>query len=197
MASEHNVRVSRKSDVLTQEDTCMSDLIAIVYPSEQKAEEVRQRLFQLQKEYLIKISDAVIAVKTEAGPVKLNQLVNTTAMGAASGSFWGLLIGILFLNPIIGVALGAASGALGGALSDYGINDAFMKELSATIKPGNAALFVLIQQMTADKVLKEIKDAGGTVLKTSLDDSKEQLLREALAKAAIEEPPKGDSVRAS
>jgi uncharacterized membrane protein len=197
MASEHNVRVSRKSDVLTQEDTCMSDLIAIVYPSEQKAEEVRQRLFQLQKEYLIKISDAVIAVKTEAGPVKLNQLVNTTAMGAASGSFWGLLIGILFLNPIIGVALGAASGALGGALSDYGINDAFMKELSATIKPGNAALFVLIQQMTADKVLKEIKDAGGTVLKTSLDDSKEQTLREALAKAAIEEPPKGDSVRAS
>jgi uncharacterized membrane protein len=93
--------------------------------------------------------------------------------------------------------LGAASGALGGALSDYGINDAFMKELSATIKPGNAALFVLIQQMTADKVLKEIKDAGGTVLKTSLDDSKEQTLREALAKAAIEEPPKGDSVRAS
>jgi uncharacterized membrane protein len=175
----------------------MSDLVAIVYPSEQKAEEVRQRLFQLQKEYLIKISDAVIAVKTEAGPVKLNQLVNTTAIGAASGSFWGLFIGLLFLNPIIGVALGAASGALGGALSDYGINDAFMKELSASIKPGNAALFVLIQQMTADKVLKEIKDAGGVVLKTSLDDSKEQMLREALAKAAVEEPPKGDSARAS
>ena len=175
----------------------MSDLVAIVYPSEQKAEEVRQRLFQLQKEYLIKISDAVIAVKTEAGPVKLNQLVNTTAIGAASGSFWGLLIGLLFLNPIIGVALGAASGALGGALSDYGINDAFMKELSASIKPGNAALFVLIQQMTADKVLREIKDAGGIVLKTSLDDSKEQMLREALAKAAVEEPPKGDSVFAA
>ena len=122
----------------------MSDLIAIVYPSEAKAEEVRQRLFKLQKEYLIKLSDAVIAVKTEAGPVKLNQLVNTTAAGAASGSFWGLLIGVLFLNPILGVALGAASGALGGALADYGINDAFMKELSANLQPGKAALFVLI-----------------------------------------------------
>lgn len=165
----------------------MSDLVAIVYPSEAKAEEVRQRLFKLQKEYLIKLSDAVIAVKTEAGPVKLNQLVNTTAAGAASGSFWGLLIGVLFLNPIIGVALGAASGALGGALSDYGINDAFMKELSATLKPGNAALFVLIQEMTPDKVLKEIQDAGGIVLKTSLDDSKEKLLRDALAKASATE----------
>jgi uncharacterized membrane protein len=161
----------------------MSDLIAIVYPSEAVAEDVRQRLLNMQKEYLIKISDAVIAVKTEAGPVKLNQLVNTTAMGAASGSFWGLLIGVLFLNPIIGVALGAASGALGGALTDYGINDAFMKELSENLKPGSAALFVLIKEMTADKVLKGIQDAGGTVLKTSLDDSKETALREALAKA--------------
>lgn len=31
----------------------MSDLVAIVYPSESKAEEVRQRLLKLQKEYLI------------------------------------------------------------------------------------------------------------------------------------------------
>ena len=166
----------------------MSDLVAIVYPSEAKAEEVRQRLFKLQKEYLIKFTDAVIAVKTEEGPVRLNQLVNTTAAGAATGSLWGLLIGVLFLNPLIGVALGAASGALGGALTDYGINDLFMKELTATLKPGNAALFVLIQEMTADKVLREIQNAGGTVLKTSLDDSKEELLREALAKAAAAEP---------
>jgi uncharacterized membrane protein len=165
----------------------MSDLIAIIYPTEAKAEEVRQRLFKLQKEYLITLSDAVIAVKTEAGPVKLNQLVNTTAIGAASGSFWGLLIGLIFLNPLLGVALGAASGALGGALSDYGIDDAFMKKLSETLQPGNAALFVLVKNMTPDKVLREIQDAGGTVLKTSLDDSKEQKLRDALAKAGAEQ----------
>ncbi|MGY4504029.1 putative membrane protein [Bradyrhizobium sp. GM24.11] len=165
----------------------MSDLVAIVYPSEDKAEDVRQRLLKLQKEYLITISDAVIAVKAESGTIKLNQLVNTTVTGAMSGSFWGLLIGVLFLNPIVGVALGAASGALGGALSDFGINDAFMKELSASIQPGNAALFVLVKNMTADKVLKEIKDAGGVVLKTSLDETKEKVLRDALA-GAVETP---------
>lgn len=161
----------------------MSDLVAIVYPSEATAEDVRQRLIKLQKEYLISINDAVIAVKTDSGDIKLNQLVNTTAMGAISGSFWGLLVGVLFLNPIIGVAVGAASGALGGALTDFGINDAFMKELSATLKPGNAALFVLIKNMTADKVLKEIQDTGGVVLKTSLDETKEKVLRDALASA--------------
>jgi len=63
---------------------------------------------------------------------------------------------VLFLNPIVGVALGAASGALGGALTDFGIDDAFMKGLATSIQPGNAALFVLVKSMTADKVLMEI-----------------------------------------
>lgn len=162
----------------------MSDLIAIVYPSEAKAEEVRQRLLELQKEYLIQVGDAVIATKTKEGKVKLNQLVNTTFAGAASGSFWGLLIGVLFLNPLLGVAVGAASGALGGALTDVGINDNFIKELADSLQEDSAALFVLVRQMTADKILKEISPYGGTVLKTSLDETKEQVLRDALAKAA-------------
>jgi uncharacterized membrane protein len=102
-------------------------------------------------------------------------------VGAASGSFWGLLIGIIFLNPILGVALGAASGAISGALSDYGVNDKFMKDLSESLKPGNAALFLLIRKVTGDKVLAAVKGTGGTVLKTSLDDGKEKALRDALA----------------
>lgn len=159
----------------------MSDLIVIVYPSEEKAEEVRNRLLQLQKEYLIQINDAVIATRNEAGRVKLNQIVNTTAAGAVSGSFWGLLIGVLFLNPLVGAAAGAAAGALGGALTDVGIEDKFMKSLTESIQPGNAALFVLVRQMTADKVLASIKEFGGVVLKTSLDETKEQVLRDALA----------------
>jgi uncharacterized membrane protein len=166
----------------------MSDLVAIVYPSEAKAEEVRQRILKLQREYLITIGDAVIAVKTENDSIKLNQLVNTTASGAAAGSFWGLLVGLLFMNPLIGVAVGAASGAIGGALTDFGINDHFMKELTASVKPGDAVLFVLIKHMTADKVLNEIKDAGGVVLKTSLDEKKEQILRDTLAKATEGKP---------
>jgi len=36
-----------------KEGSPMSDLVAIIYPSEEKAEEVRGRLLKLQKEYLI------------------------------------------------------------------------------------------------------------------------------------------------
>ncbi len=161
----------------------MSDLVAIVYPSEAKAEEVRQKILKLQSEYLIAIHDAVIAVKAGES-VKLNQLVNTTMTGVTAGGFWGLLLGLVFLNPLLGVALGAGAGALGGALTDFGIRDQFMKDLTANVKSGDAVLFLLIQSMTADKVLSEIKDAGGTVLKTSLDEKKEQYLRDTLATAA-------------
>jgi uncharacterized membrane protein len=167
----------------------MSDLVVIVYPSEAKAEEMRQKILQLQKEYLIELGDAVVATKTPDGHVKLNQLLSTTAVGAVSGSLWGVLIGAIFLMPIVGAALGAASGALSGALTDFGINDNFMKDLAASIQPGSAALFLLIRKMTADKVLDAIKGSGGVILKTSLDHSKEQALREAVAAVQAQSPP--------
>lgn len=169
----------------------MSDLVVIVYPTEARAEEMRQKIIGLQKEYLIEIGDAAIAVMQEGGKIKLNQLLNTTALGAVSGSFWGLLIGAIFLMPVFGAAIGAASGALGGALTDYGVNDGFMKELSASLQPGNAALFVLVNKMTGDKVLEAIRGTGGTVLKTSLDHSREQALRDALADAHRVNPDPG------
>jgi uncharacterized membrane protein len=113
--------------------------------------------------------------------VKLNQLLNTTAAGAATGGLWGLLIGMVFLNPLLGGALGAASGAISGALADYGVNDDFMKKLSESVQPENAALFLLVRKVTGEKVLEALKGTGGTVLQTSLDDSKEKALRDALA----------------
>jgi uncharacterized membrane protein len=171
----------------------MSDLVVIVYPTEARAEEMRQKIIGLQKEYLIEIGDAAIAVMHEGGKVKLNQLLNTTALGAVSGSFWGLLIGAIFLMPVFGAALGAASGALGGALTDYGVNDDFMKELSSSLQPGNAALFVLVNKMTTDKVLEALRGTGGTVLKTSLDRTQEQKLRDALADAHGALPPAADA----
>ncbi len=162
----------------------MADLIAVIFPSEATAEDVRNKVLSLQKDYLIEIGDAVIATKTEAGHVKLNQLMSTTAAGAEGGSFWGLLIGVLFMNPLLGVAVGAGSGALAGALTDIGVNDKFMKGVAAeNLQPGQAVLFVLVRKVTGDKVLDALRGVGGTILQTSLDHTREERLREALAEA--------------
>jgi len=161
----------------------MSDLVVIEFPSEEKAEEVRQKLLGLQKDYLIELGDAVIAVKQPNGHIKLNQLFSTTAVGAASGALWGTLIGFIFLMPLAGAAIGAASGALSGKLTDFGINDDFMREAAASLQSGNAALFLLIKKMTTDKVLEDLKGVGGKVLRTSFDNEKEAELQKALADA--------------
>ena len=169
----------------------MSDLVVIAFPTEAKAEEVRQKLLTMQKDYLIELGDAVVAVKDSNGNIKLNQLINTTAAGAVTGTFWGGLIGLIFLMPLVGAALGAASGTLSGYLTDVGIDDKWMKETAAAIQPGTAALFVLVRKVTADKVLERLKGEGGTVLKTSLDHTKEAALQAALAevKAAVAASP--------
>jgi uncharacterized membrane protein len=166
----------------------MSDLVVIAFPTEAKAEEVRQKLLAMQKEYLIELDDAVVAAKDAQGRIKLNQLTNTTTAGAVSGTFWGTLIGLIFLMPLVGAAMGAASGALSGALTDLGINDKWMKETAAAIQPGTAALFVLVRKVTADKVLERLKGEGGTVMKTSLDHTKEAALQAALAEAKAAMP---------
>ena len=80
----------------------------------------------------------------------------------------------------MGVAVGAATGAILGALSDVGINDDFMKQLGATLTPGSSALFVLVRKATPDKVVDEVKQYGGTVLRTSLTKEDEAALQAAL-----------------
>jgi uncharacterized membrane protein len=161
----------------------MSTLVVIDYENEVRAEEVRIALLKLQKEYLIDLADAVVVVRDAQGKVKLRQLYNLTAAGAVSGGFWGSLMGLLFLNPLFGFAIGAAAGAISGALRDVGIDDSFMKSLGETLKPGTAALCVLIRHMTPDKVIDELKKYGGALIKTNLCNENEAKLREALAAA--------------
>jgi uncharacterized membrane protein len=160
----------------------MSDLVFIAFDSEEKAEEVRTKILEMQQEYLIDIGDAVIATRNDKGRIKLNQLFHTTGAGALSGAFWGMLIGWIFLLPFVGAAVGAAGGALGGALTDVGISDNQMKQAAQdALQPGKAGLFLLIRKMTTDKVLADLKGVGGTVIRTSFDHAKENALKEALA----------------
>jgi uncharacterized membrane protein len=166
----------------------MSELISIVYPYENTAGEVRSTLVRLQKEHLIELDDAVAVIKGNDGTVRIDQAVPLTSAGAASGAIsgglWGTLIGMLFFAPLLGFAVGSIGGAIGGAvsgkMSDYGIDDELMKQLGAQFQPGSSALFVLVRKATPDKVLDEIKQYGGKVLRTSLTRQQEEALQAAL-----------------
>ncbi len=165
---------------LSKKGGSMSTLVVVAYPNEFQAEEVRLKLLKMQQEYLVDLEDAVIAVRKQDGKIKLLQLHNLTGAGAVSGGFWGLLIGLLFMNPLLGAAVGAGAGAVSGALADVGINDAFMKELGSNLKPGGSMLFILFRSITMDKALQELKGTGGTIIQTSLSHEDENRLRNAM-----------------
>ena len=164
----------------------MPELIVITYDDVHQAEEVRLKLLKMQKEYLIDLEDAVVVVKDKKGKIKLRQMYDLTATGAMKGGFAGILIGLLFLNPLLGLVVGSASGAVAGALSDVGIKDNFMKELAVNIKQGNSMLFVLVRKVTPDKVLDQLQGAGGKIVQTSLTHEEEDKLQSALDAARNE-----------
>lgn len=163
----------------------MSDLVVVLFNDETTAFEMRGALARMQKEYLIDMEDAVVVTKDANGKIKLHQSMNLTAAGALSGGFWGMLIGMIFLNPLLGMAVGAGAGALSGKLSDIGVDDKMMKEMADSFTPDSSALFVLVRKATPDKVLEGLKEfAGkGKVLRTSLKKDSEETLRHALEKA--------------
>lgn len=162
-----------------------SELIAVAFDDSYTAEEVRLKLLKMQEEHLISLEDAVVAVRNEDGKVRLNQSLNLTAAGAVGGGFWGTLVGLIFLSPLLGMAAGAAAGAVSGALSDVGINDEFMKKLASNLKPNSSALFLLVRDATLDKVMGKLQPFEGTLLHTSLSHADEQKLKQAMTAESI------------
>ena len=167
----------------------MSTLVVIKYDDLYKAEETRLLLWKLQEECLVDLEDAVVAVRDQQGAVKLLQSVNVTAIGAARGAYWGgclgSLVGLIFLNPLLGLVVGAGAGAGAGAvhgpLSDIGIDDEFMKALAQKLTPGSSALFVLVRKSTPEIVLQRVSGTGGTILTTSLKHEDAAKLQAAIS----------------
>jgi uncharacterized membrane protein len=159
----------------------MSNLVAIAYDDVDQAQEVTNTLGRLMKEHSIELEDAVIVEHRAGGKIKLHQ-PSMAGFGAASGALWGGLIGLIFFMPLFGMAIGAASGAAAGALSDHGVDDNFMKELGNKLPEGGAAVFVLVREATADKVVPELSKFGGHVIQSSLSNEQETALQEALDK---------------
>ena len=157
----------------------MSNLVAIAYDDVVQAQQVTQTLGELMKEHSIELEDVVIVEHRDDGKIKLHQ-PSMAGLGAAGGALWGGLIGLIFFVPLFGAAIGAASGAAAGALTDRGIDDNFMKELGDKLPQGGAAVFVLVREATADKVVPEVAKFGGHVIQSSLSNDQEAALQAAL-----------------
>lgn len=160
----------------------MGSLVAIAYPEAATALKVRDRLIGMRREHLLQVSDAAVLEKRRDGTVKLHQ-VHGADIGAAWGLLWGSLVGLLFFVPLLGAALEAGASPAAGALNEHGADERFVKELGASLRPGGGLLLLLLDRQAPERVLPEIAEYGGEVMRTSLSPLQETHLREAFQAA--------------
>jgi uncharacterized membrane protein len=153
----------------------MSNLVVVAFNQPHEAEEVRLKLQELQSEYLLDLADLVVAVKDEAGKVKLHHASNLVGDDLVFQGFCGSLASLILLN--------AATSAPSRALTDVGINDHFMKTFTSTLYLSSSVLFVLTRTPTPskDRLLEGLRGLGGKVLMTTLSHEDASRLQSALS----------------
>jgi uncharacterized membrane protein len=155
----------------------MNTLVVIGYDDPRKAEELRLKLQQLQNEHLLDLAEVVVAVNDEHGKITLQHAGDLTNDPAVYGGLCTSLANLILMN--------SATGAASGALTEVGINDQFMKELTATLTPSSSVLFVLTRSQSPDReeMLAALEGLGGKVMMTSLSHEDQAKLQAALSGA--------------
>ncbi|MFN8186912.1 MAG: DUF1269 domain-containing protein [Gaiellales bacterium] len=161
----------------------MSELVVIGYPDKDTALAASGDVGQMSKDYLIKLEKIAVIWREPDGKVKSEIPHGIVAAGTLGGMFWGMLIGLLFLVPIGGMIVGGAMGALMGKASDLGIKKEFQTDVQELVKPGTAALMMVVSEWTEDRVLPQLQTHGGTVLRTSLSVHDEEELASKLSES--------------
>src|SRR5262249_60533295 len=138
----------------------------VKFETETGADAMREALGRLQTQELIKLEDAAVVVRRADGKVKVKQATSLVGAGALGGAFWGLLIGLLFFAPWLGLAIGAGAGAgaLSGSMADVGVDDDFIKQVGTAIQPGQSALFVLAREAVVGRRGAALKPYGGQLI---------------------------------
>ena len=156
--------------------------------SEEQATWAFKEIERLVKEDKIDVESATIVVKEEGGKVSLRKTSEwTTKKGAGWGAFWGLLVGLIFAGPLLGLLGGLGLGALLGGKKHQPIDQDFMKQLGESMKQNEAALFMLIEEGDA-ATIEQLRSFDATLYTTVLTDD---------AKEAIEHATKNEEVMAA
>jgi uncharacterized membrane protein len=92
-----------------------------------------------------------------------------------------MLFGLIFFVPLLGAAIGAGMGALAGHFTDVGIDDDFIKETRSKVTEGTSALFLMVSDVTEDKVIDAMKGIDAEIISTNLTNEQDAQLRTAFA----------------
>jgi uncharacterized membrane protein len=158
----------------------MAHLVVITFDRADEAEKVRDSLRNLEDTGMLALDDSAVIVKDEKSKVHIkNQMDRGMKIGAAGGGLLGLLIAGIFF-PFAGLIGGAIIGAVVGKMADLGVDQKFVHEVAASLKPDSSAIFILARAANPDAVVSALRPYKGTIYHTSLAPEAEEELRRIL-----------------
>jgi uncharacterized membrane protein len=160
-----------------------SSLVVLKFDTPEGADQALGLAQSLQKQQLLQLLDAATVTWPRGNrKPKTRHLGDMTCAGAWDGAFWGMLFGLLFFMPFLGAAFGAAVGALGAHFADYGIGREFIEQVRGKVTEGTSALFLLVGQVTTDRVVEAFKAAPQfEIIASNLSHDQEEKLKAAFA----------------
>ena len=159
-----------------------------------RADQVRDELIQLawgpgQAGKYRLLEDIAVVVRHPNGSFTLDRQPFPGLANIAAWTTVGFLAGLVLAAPLAGAALGALFGSAGTAAAgaSAGIDEDFILDVTALMKPGTSALFILIDELDMEVVLQPIRGLGGTVIKTNVDLERARLIQSAVVASAGQE----------
>ena len=157
-------------------------LVVLKFDTPEGAEQGLEIAINLQKQHLLDIQDAATVTWPKGKKNPKTRHGEGACGGAWYGAFWGMLLGWIFFVPFLGAAFGAAVGALSAHFADYGIGNDFLEKVRSKVTEGTSALFLLVGQVTTDRVVEAFKTAPKfEVIASNLSNEQEEKLKAAFA----------------
>ena len=168
--------------------TEFAHLWAVGYDDPDRAEQVRGEVARLAETHCLNLLDTAVAARYPDGCVTLDGEPFVAATKFGGHAFADFLAALaLGAPPLTGAAAGALVRGAGGTAAEVGIEDGFVSEVEALMKPGTSALFVLDREGNLDAILQGIRGLGGIVLRTNVDVKRAELIQSTLAAGAARE----------
>ena len=158
-----------------------SKLVALVFDDPYKAEEARAAVHRMGGAGLLEIDETALIVKDADGKMRMSQDVNIVEKGQKVGHIAGLLAAIL-TGTLPFIMAGSLAGRLLGRLTDHGITNKFLRDVSTELQPETSVLILFARSdpERRQKVLARLAGFGPRLVESDLPTELEQELDAAL-----------------
>jgi uncharacterized membrane protein len=144
------------------------ELMLAVFPASAPAEAALAELHAQARRKLLPLLNAALLVKDAQGRTRRVERGDVTATGGAlAGAASGALVGLL-AGPggaLLGALIGALTGGAAAARLDLGFANPFLDEIKVALRPGTAAVLLLVDEAGCAAAAAALQAHGATLIR--------------------------------